>query len=599
MSTKRDRVHAGPSTASSRRRLGRNYILSSYHSFVDRQQYRPIPDSIEMDPPLGFQTDVPKSEVVSEEPLRHDDGLHDQEDTKISPSIPFTEASVVNQSQGATFASEDLRGFSKPIDSYEGRHRWDPEFEWDEKEEKRLVRKIDLRICSWVCLTFFALQLDRGNISQALTDNLLVDLNINTNDYNTGQTIFYLTFLFAELPSQLISKKLGPDRWIPIQMVSWSLVASCQAFLSGRSSFFACRALLGLIEGGFIPDNILYLSYWYKSKELPVRLSWFWVSYQTTSIISAFLAYGILHLRGYHGLAGWRWLFALEGTITGTIGIISYFYLPPSPTQTASWFRGKNGWFNEREEKIMVNRILRDDPSKGDMHNRQAVGPSLFLHALADYHMWPIYLLGLSWLLPSQPMTQYLTLQIKSLGFNTFQTNLLSIPAYVIFIIVLILITPFSEWINQRFLVALLSQIWVLPLLIALEVLSPNASGWSRWILITLLYAEPYAHAIIVAITSRNAGTVRTRTVASALYNMTVQASNIIGSNIYRNNDKPLYRKGNKALIAITLYNMCLFVGAKVYYVTINRRRDQIWGAMTKEEKEEYLATTKDQGNKR
>src|SRR5690242_1048742 len=95
-------------------------------------------------------------------------------------------------------------------------------------------------------------------------------------------------------------------------MVSWSLVASLQAFLSGKTSFYICRCLLGLIEGGFIPDTILYLSYWYKSKELPVRLSFFWVAYQSTQIISAFLAYGILRLRGHNGLAGWRWLFALE-----------------------------------------------------------------------------------------------------------------------------------------------------------------------------------------------------------------------------------------------------------------------------------------------
>jgi len=200
---------------------------------------------------------------------------------------------------------------------------------------------------------FFALQLDRGNISQALSDNLLNDLKMSTNDYNTGQTIFYVTFLCAELPSQLISKKIGPDNWIPIQMVSWSLVASLQAFLSGRTSYFICRALLGIIEGGFIPDNVLYLSYWYTGKELPRRLSYFWVAYQCTSIVSAFMAYGILHMAGIHGLEGWRWLFALEGTLTGLIGIASWFYLPPSPTQTASKFRGKDGWFNEREEKIM------------------------------------------------------------------------------------------------------------------------------------------------------------------------------------------------------------------------------------------------------
>lgn len=139
---------------------------------------------------------------------------------------------------------------------------------------------------------FFALQLDRGNIAQALSDNMLKDLGMNTNNYNYGNTIFYLSFLCAELPSQMISKKLGPDRWIPVQMVSWSLVASFQAFLSGPTSFYVCRCLLGVIEGGFIPDVILYLSYFYTSTELPKRLSWFWVAYQSTQIVSAFLAFG-------------------------------------------------------------------------------------------------------------------------------------------------------------------------------------------------------------------------------------------------------------------------------------------------------------------
>ncbi|KAF2446798.1 MFS general substrate transporter [Karstenula rhodostoma CBS 690.94] len=506
------------------------------------------------------------------------------------------------QTTGATFSGAGLKArFYKPMDQYEGKHRYDPDFVWEPEEERKVVRKIDKRICTWVCLMFFALQLDRGNISQALSDNLLKDLNMNTNDYNYGQTIFLGSFLAAELPSQLISKKLGPDNWIPIQMVSWSLVASMQAFLSGRKSFFACRALLGLIEGGFIPDNILYLSYFYTGLELPARLSWFWVSYQSTQIVSAFFAFGILRLRGHNGMSGWRWLFALEGMLTGLIGIISYFYLPPSPTQTASKFRGKDGWFNEREEKIMVNRILRDDPSKGDMHNRQALSPKMLWECLKDYHMWPVFILGLTWLIPTQPMTSYLTLNLKSLGFGTFETNLLTskIPAYVIFIFQLLFWTWLSEKINQRFLIGLCSQIWVFPLLIALECLSKNASPWSRWAISTLIVGHPYVHAIIVAITSRNAGTVRTRTVASAMYNMCVQASSMISQNIYREDDKPLYRRGNKVLIGITVLNFFLFVGAKTYYVFVNKRRNKIWDAMSKEEKEAYLETTSDKGNKR
>ncbi|KAM0802956.1 major facilitator superfamily domain-containing protein [Usnea florida] len=486
-----------------------------------------------------------------------------------------------------------------PLESYEGKHRYDPKFEWEPKEEKKLVRKLDLRICSWACLMFFALQLDRGNISQALSDNMLNDLHMNTDDYNTGQTIFYLCFLSAELPSQLISKKLGPDRWIPIQMVSWSIVASLQSLLSGRSSFFVCRALLGILEGGFIPDNILYLSYFYTSIELPIRLSFFWVAYQSTSIVSAFLAFGILHLRGHHNLAGWRWLFALEGLLTGCIGLVSFLYLPPSPTQTRSWFRGRDGWFDEREERIMVNRILRDDPSKGDMHNRQALSPRALWRSLTDYDMWPIYLLGLSWLIPNYPMTQYLTLQLKAAGFGTFATNLLTIPAYVLFIAQLLWWTWVSEKTDQRFLTGLVSQIWALPLLVALETIDAGTGPWVKWALSTLLVGAPYVHAIIVAITSRNAGSVRTRTVASALYNMTVQASSVIGSNIYRNDDKPLYRKGNKVLIGICVYNMALFIGAKVFYIVKNRSRRQKWDAMTAEEKQTYLETTTDKGNKR
>ncbi|KAE8306492.1 major facilitator superfamily domain-containing protein [Aspergillus transmontanensis] len=505
---------------------------------------------------------------------------------------------VKDISEGAFDTTEDPR-YYKPIDDYEGIHRWDPDFEWGEQEEKKLIRKIDLRVCTFACVTFFALQLDRGNIVQAMSDNMLGDLGMNTNDYNTGQTIFYLVFLFAELPSQLISKKIGPDRWIPIQMFCWSLIAAFQAFLSGKTSYYVCRALLGLFEGGFIPDTILFLSFWYKSKELPIRLSYFWVSYEGTSIISAFLAYGFLHVRRPDGTGGWRYLFAFEGLITGIIAIVAAFWMPASPTQTKGGFRGKDGWFNEREEKIMVNRVLRDDPSKGGMHNRQAVTPKMLWEALCDYDMWPIYLLGLTWMIPNSPATNYITLQLKSLGFGTFESNLLTIPAYVIFIINLLVWTWISERFYQRLILGVGSMIWCLVLLIALETLPDNTSPWARWIINVLLIGAPYVHAIIVAMTSRNAGTVRTRTVASAVYNMMVQTSSIISNNIYREDDKPYYRTGNKVLIALAVWSIFVFIGAKFYYMWRNKKNAEKWDVMSSAEREEYLAANGHLGNKR
>lgn len=283
-----------------------------------------------------------------------------------------------------------------------------------------------------------------------------------------------------------------------------------------------------------IPDTILFLSYWYKTDELPRRLSWFWISYQSTFVIGAFLAYGFLHLRGYGGQPGWRYLFAFEGLLTGLIGVFAAIYMRPSPTQTAGRFRGKDGWFSEGEEKIMVNRVIRDDPSKGDMHNRQAVTFKLFIESLWDYDMWPIYALGLTWLIPPHPMTAYITLQLKTMGFTTFETNLLSIPAYALFVIQLVFWTWLSERINQRFLLGIIAELWNLAAIIALEVLPADVNPWSRYLITVLLVGSPYLHAIMVAMTSRNSGSVRTRTVATAMYNMLVQASSIISVNVSR-----------------------------------------------------------------
>lgn len=83
-----------------------------------------------------------------------------------------------------------------------------------------------------------------------------------------------------------------------------------------------------------------------------------------TGIITSFLAFGIFHLEGHRGIAGWRWLFLIEGTITLVLGIASFFLMPASAVQTKTWFR-PNGWFTDRELGIVVNRVLRDDPSKG------------------------------------------------------------------------------------------------------------------------------------------------------------------------------------------------------------------------------------------
>lgn len=250
--------------------------------------------------------------------------------------------------------------------------------------------------------------------------------------------------------------------------------------------------------------------------------------------------------------------------ITGVIAIIAAFWMPPSPTQTKGILRGKNGWFNEHEEKILVNRIIRDDPSKGTMHNRQAVTPKMLWKALWDYDMWPIYLLGLTWMIPNTPATSYISIQLKSLGFSTFQTNLLTIPAYVIFIVNLLFWTWISERFDIRFLLGIVAEVWCLVPLIALAVLPDNSSPWVLWILNVILIGAPYVHAVVVAMTSRNAGSVSTRTVASAIYNMMVQVSNIIGNNV----SGPPVPRVSYLTGFVSLTGICRYIESKISRTT-------------------------------
>jgi hypothetical protein len=131
------------------------------------------------------------------------------------------------------------------------------------------------------------------------------------------------------------------------------------------------------------------------------------------------------------------------------------------------------------------------------MHNRQGLTPKLIWQSLTDYDLWPIYLLGLTWTIPATPVTAYLTLNLKALGFDTFQTNLLTIPAWFLFLLQLLFWTWVSEKINNRFLIVLFCQIWFLPLAIALETLPDKASPWSWYSVSALMVGHPYIHAIL------------------------------------------------------------------------------------------------------
>jgi MFS family permease len=110
-------------------------------------------------------------------------------------------------------------------------------------------------------------------------------------------------------------------------MIAWSLVSAYQFWLSGKTSFLVCRVVIGALQGGFIPDLILYMSYFFTGKELPFRLALFWLSNRVTAIASPLLAFGLLHLQEVTKTEGWRWLFLVEGVLTFSIGCWAWYQM--------------------------------------------------------------------------------------------------------------------------------------------------------------------------------------------------------------------------------------------------------------------------------
>lgn len=482
--------------------------------------------------------------------------------------------------------------------SYEGLAYFDPDLEWTEEEEKRLVRTLDVRIFGWVFILFCSLDLIRRNINRVTADNFLQDLGLGTNDYNLGQTLYLVSFLSAELPGNLLSKRFGCEVVIPCQMIAWSVLCIFQGCMVNKAGFLVLRVLIGMSQGGFIPDTILYLTYFYNSRELPLRLAIFWTAIPLFQILGSLLAAGLLEMRGLHNLAGWRYLFIIEGILSLVVALLSFYCMRQGPTDTGNKLFKRGPWFNEREKKILVNRILRDDPAKGDMNNRQPVTIKEIFLTLGDYDLWPILIQGITAFIPFQPVTNYITLILREMGYSTFMSNILAIPGQAWFLVNLPLLVLLSRYVKEKSICVGISNIFILPFIIALVVLPNDTNNWVKYVLLTGILSQPYAHAILAAWVSQSANSVRARAVGTSLYNMSYQVGSIIATQIYRNDDKPYYDRGNKAILAICIFNILFAFATKAYYVLRNKYKDKKWTQMSESEQRAYLEDPTHKGMK-
>jgi D-galactonate transporter len=235
-----------------------------------------------------------------------------------------------------------------------------------EEQSRRLFSKITRRLIPLLFLSYIIAYIDRINIGFAklqLREVLDVDPNVFGSVYGLGAGLFFIGYFIFEVPSNLIMQRVGARLWIARIMIVWGLVSMSMVFIRGTAGFYLVRFLLGVAEAGFFPGVILYLTYWYPAKERARIVALFASGAVLAGVVGSPLSGSILELQGKGGLAGWQWLFLLEGIPAVLMGLVVFFVLPNLPRK-ARWL--------SHEDKIRIQFRLDQEAaqSQGQSHFR-------------------------------------------------------------------------------------------------------------------------------------------------------------------------------------------------------------------------------------
>ncbi len=236
-------------------------------------------------------------------------------------------------------------------------------------------RKASWRLLPVIAIGYGLSYMDRINISFASL-RMNSDLHFSATIYGLGAGLFFIGYALCEVPSNLLLLRFGPKRWLARIMFTWGLLAAAMMFVRTPWEFYSLRLLLGIAEAGFYPGVIYYLTLWFPAQMRARAVSRFYISLPLSSVVMGSVAGWLLGLQGKLGLAGWQWLFLLEGLPTAFFSLAILKMLPDGPAKAA--------WLTD-EEKSWLKSQLEADGAKARLGHSAKV-----TQALLSPHVWMI-----------------------------------------------------------------------------------------------------------------------------------------------------------------------------------------------------------------
>ena len=287
---------------------------------------------------------------------------------------------------------------------------------------RKIVRKVDLYVLPTIGILYILNYIDRQNLAAAKLQGIMEDLQMTTEQFATAVSILFVGYLPFQIPSNLIITKVSrPGMYICLAVAIWGCISASTAAVKSYGQLLAVRAILGMAEAVFFPGAIYYLSAWYTKVELGKRIAGLYIAQQVGNAFGGLLAAAILQLDGVHHIAGWQWLFVIEGSATVGIGVICSLIMPEFPHNSRI--------LSQLERDMAVWRIESEAGAAEGTEDESTLRG--FAKALCDPKL--LLLIFCNMLSQAQgSIANYFPTLIASLNFSNTISLLLTAPPYIL-----------------------------------------------------------------------------------------------------------------------------------------------------------------------